>query len=101
MLCFSDGSTSNADVVIGADGIRSVVRANMLSDAERVEPGWSGVTVYRALVPSNVLETRHIGEDHPIRNLARVVRHIMYCYATVRAEIGTDNLQYCGTGKHF
>jgi salicylate hydroxylase len=44
---FHDGSTLNADVVIGADGIRSTVRGQLLDD----EPRFSGHTVYRGVVP--------------------------------------------------
>ncbi|KZV60918.1 FAD/NAD(P)-binding domain-containing protein [Peniophora sp. CONT] len=79
-LHFSDGSTSTADVVIGADGIRSAVRASMLSEDERIEPEWPGVIAYRAMIPSETLESHSIGRDHPVRNTAHI---------------------YCGIGKHF
>lgn len=65
-LHFADESTATADVVIGADGIRSVVRANMLSDEEHIEPKWSGVTAYRALVTREALEANGLG-DHPMQ----------------------------------
>ena len=73
-LHFSDGTTSTADVVVGADGIRSVVRASMLSEEDRIEPQWPGVVAYRAMVPSEVLDAHGIGEDHHIRKLAHIVR---------------------------
>lgn len=45
---FADGSTANADVVVGADGIHSVTRSLIASD----RPRFSGQHVYRGLVPS-------------------------------------------------
>jgi salicylate hydroxylase len=46
-LVFADGSIHRADVVIGADGIRSVVREALVAD-ERVS---AGLGVFRGLVP--------------------------------------------------
>ncbi|MEV4511729.1 FAD-dependent monooxygenase [Dactylosporangium sp. NPDC049525] len=51
VLRFDDGSTVTADVVVGADGIHSVVRDLLVGD----EPRFSGQTVYRGLVPSDRL----------------------------------------------
>jgi 2-polyprenyl-6-methoxyphenol hydroxylase-like FAD-dependent oxidoreductase len=45
---FSDGSTATADVVIGADGIHSVLQGFVVAPAE---PVFSGVVAYRGLVP--------------------------------------------------
>lgn len=50
-LRFDDGSTATADVLIGADGIRSVVREQLAGD----QPRFSGQTVYRGLVPGGLL----------------------------------------------
>jgi 2-polyprenyl-6-methoxyphenol hydroxylase-like FAD-dependent oxidoreductase len=36
---FTDGSTTTADVLVGADGVSSRVRAQLLPHAERVETG--------------------------------------------------------------
>jgi salicylate hydroxylase len=46
---FADGSTVTADVVIGADGIHSVLQGFVVAPAE---PVFSGVVAYRGLVPS-------------------------------------------------
>ncbi|VDB82785.1 unnamed protein product [Peniophora sp. CBMAI 1063] len=54
-MYFADGSTAVADVVIGADGVRSAVRTSMLSEDERVEPKWSGVIAYRASITRDML----------------------------------------------
>jgi salicylate hydroxylase len=45
---FADGSTATADVVIGADGMHSVLREFVVAPAE---PVFSGVVAYRGLVP--------------------------------------------------
>jgi salicylate hydroxylase len=47
-LRFADGTTARAGLVVGADGIRSVVRRALADD----EPRYSGTTVYRGLVPA-------------------------------------------------
>lgn len=50
-LRFADRTTAEADVVIGADGIHSVVREVLVRD----EPHFSGQTIYRGLVPADRL----------------------------------------------
>lgn len=45
-LRFADGSTAEAGLVVGADGIHSTVRAGLMTDA----PRFSGQTIYRAVV---------------------------------------------------
>lgn len=51
VLRFADGSSTTADVVIGADGIHSRVRELLVRD----EPRYSGQSIYRALVPADRL----------------------------------------------
>jgi salicylate hydroxylase len=48
-LRFADGETAEADVVIGADGIHSVIRGAI---AEASPPVYSGLCAFRALVPA-------------------------------------------------
>jgi salicylate hydroxylase len=48
-LEFGDGSRVTADVVVGADGIHSAVRDQLVRDA----PRFSGQTIYRGLVPAD------------------------------------------------
>ncbi|HEX6527349.1 MAG TPA: FAD-dependent monooxygenase [Streptosporangiaceae bacterium] len=49
VLRFASGETTRADVVIGADGIHSVVRGTLASPAP---PAYSGLCAFRALVPA-------------------------------------------------
>ncbi|HEX3711549.1 MAG TPA: FAD-dependent monooxygenase, partial [Trebonia sp.] len=48
-LRFADGESAEADVVIGADGIHSMVRAAL---TEPAAPAYSGLCAFRALVPA-------------------------------------------------
>ena len=47
-VTFANGATATADVVIGADGIHSVVQGFVVAPAE---PVFSGVVAYRGLIP--------------------------------------------------
>ena len=75
-LNFKDGTVATCDVLVGADGIKSSVRANMYeslasqweehngacsnerSEAVRrhVHPTWTGQVVYRSLISTEVLK---------------------------------------------
>jgi salicylate hydroxylase len=59
-LSFADGSTAEADIVIGADGIRSAVRESLFGpDA----PRFTGHVVWRGLVPAAALPKDLIAPD--------------------------------------
>jgi len=68
-LEFADGSSAEADVVIGADGIHSLVRAALIGESPAA---YSGICAFRALVPSErapefarrAAQTLWIGPDH-------------------------------------
>jgi 2-polyprenyl-6-methoxyphenol hydroxylase-like FAD-dependent oxidoreductase len=49
---FSDGSRAEADVLIGADGIRSTVRAQLLP---QLGPLYAGYVAWRALLPEQAI----------------------------------------------
>ncbi len=52
---FADGSNAKGDILIGADGIRSSVRAQFLSDAK---PAYAGYVAWRGLVPEHEISAR-------------------------------------------
>lgn len=47
---FADGSTVTADLIVGADGIRSVVREQLFS---KQEPVFAGEHAYRVVIPAD------------------------------------------------
>ncbi|MGI5193785.1 FAD-dependent monooxygenase [Streptomyces sp. CA-288835] len=49
-LRFADGSRVQADVVIGADGVHSVVRGTI---ADPAPPAYSGICAFRTIVPAD------------------------------------------------
>lgn len=49
---FADGSIAHGDLIIGADGIRSTVRAQILPEAQ---PQYAGYIAWRGLVPEAAL----------------------------------------------
>jgi 2-polyprenyl-6-methoxyphenol hydroxylase-like FAD-dependent oxidoreductase len=49
---FADGSTAEGDILIGADGLRSQVRAQFLPE---VDPIYVGYAAWRALVPESAI----------------------------------------------
>ncbi|GAA5128521.1 FAD-dependent monooxygenase [Pseudonocardia adelaidensis] len=50
LLSFADGTSAEADVVVGADGVHSTVRGAV---TEPVPPTYSGVCAFRGIVPTD------------------------------------------------
>lgn len=94
---FADGLVKTCDILIGSDGIKSVVRKQVVADqaqealaagrpdeADRIlrttEPRWSGIVAYRALVPTERLTAYR--DAHPEQNI-RIPEHnsipVMVC----------------------
>lgn len=61
-LRFTNGETATADLVIGADGIRSVVREELFTDAQ---PVFAGEHAYRAVI--DIDETFGMADDGDLR----------------------------------
>jgi salicylate hydroxylase len=91
-LQFQDGSTATCDILIGADGIKSVVRKRMLQEAAAeveaqswdnqaaelrslIDPRFSGVLTYRALIPAERLSK--ISPQHSVFSSPVHVGHLV------------------------
>ena len=57
---FADGSSAEADLLIGADGLRSAVRNQLFRD---VQPRYAGYVAWRALIPEADIPSR-LHEEH-------------------------------------
>ena len=72
-LTFSNGTTATCDLLIGADGLRSHVRRDMLGALatrtgderylDSIQPVFTGTYVYRGLVDADDLAKRHPGHQ--------------------------------------
>ncbi|KAF9224870.1 FAD/NAD(P)-binding domain-containing protein [Gyrodon lividus] len=72
-LSFADGTTATADILIGADGVRSAVRKTMFEAASEdgdeadlkqyIDATWTGMVVYRSLFPAENL--RKVDPENP------------------------------------
>ncbi len=55
-MIFADGRSAAADIVVGADGVRSAVRAALFEDgAPQLTPQFTGQVAWRGLVPVSAL----------------------------------------------
>ena len=89
---FKNGDTARGDVLIGADGLRSVIRAQLFGDDP---PRYAGYTAWRAVVtlpPTHIVTTETWGRGRrfgivPMRD-GRV-----YWYATKNAVEGERDLE--------
>jgi 2-polyprenyl-6-methoxyphenol hydroxylase-like FAD-dependent oxidoreductase len=79
-VTFADGSTSTADVVLGADGVHSVVREALFG---AMEACFSGLVAYRGIVPGDrvadvpLVAAKWWGED----------RHLVHYWVSAGREL--------------
>jgi salicylate hydroxylase len=57
-LEFTDGGRQDVDLLVGADGLRSSVRAALFDDAP---PTFSGYVAWRGLIPAGLVESLSLG----------------------------------------
>ncbi|KAI0749593.1 FAD/NAD-P-binding domain-containing protein [Daedaleopsis nitida] len=91
---FADGTTAEADVLVGADGIHSPIRVQMYQDVHNNEcgrssdeaisfeqcercavakPSWTGVHAYRALIPADKLFA--LNPNHTTANVGALLSY--------------------------
>ncbi|KAF8193699.1 FAD/NAD(P)-binding domain-containing protein [Pholiota molesta] len=79
-LTFADGRTAACDLLIGADGIKSIIRKQLVSENPEAsnaghadaDPVWSGTLAYRCAVDSSVLRAKM--PEH-----RALTTHVVYC----------------------
>ena len=72
-LRFADGSTAAADLVVGADGVHSVIRPHVVGE---VRGRYSGTVGYRGLVP--VEQMPSLPDPTPLQFWAGPGRHLLH-----------------------
>ncbi|KAF9560792.1 salicylate hydroxylase [Agrocybe pediades] len=84
-LKFSNGHEATYDLLVAMDGINSVVRkiflAKQWGPSPSLHPVWSGDTVYRALIPTERLDTvypGHRAKDVPLMYIGKSKHIIVY-----------------------
>jgi len=91
---------SRADLVVGADGIRSVVRTSLWPAA--APPRYAGYTAWRMVTPpvpvSDSCETWGAGQRF---GYARLPDRRVYCYATASVPAGQDGGGLAGLRRRF
>ena len=77
-LSFTDGTTANADIVIGADGINSKIREELLGHEAPLYSGW---VAHRALITRDKLARYDLNFEDCIKWWSED-RHMMVYYTT-------------------
>ncbi|KJA16000.1 hypothetical protein HYPSUDRAFT_193707 [Hypholoma sublateritium FD-334 SS-4] len=77
-LQFHDGSSATCDILVGMDGIKSVVRKGLLikqglSHSASLDPVWTGTMVYRGLIEQAALEAIYPGH----RTITTALMHLI------------------------
>lgn len=87
-LAFLNGRKATCDLLVGADGINSVVRRHFVdgnADSEHSRPRWTGTVVYRSLVDAESI--KKTAPHHPgLRGF------VVACYILIPFEKHVANL---------
>ena len=87
-MTLSTGETISGDLIIGADGVKSVLREVVIGKPDRPEP--TGDAAYRAIIPTEVMmedpDLRPFVETPEMTAWMGPGRHLMaYCIVSVTA----------------
>jgi 2-polyprenyl-6-methoxyphenol hydroxylase-like FAD-dependent oxidoreductase len=85
---FTDGTRSEADLVIGADGFRSAVRASIMPD---VQPQYAGYIAWRGMVEESAMPRKLHGEifERCVESAHGVQYHMLHAYGLPEGEFMT------------
>ncbi|HEY0285514.1 MAG TPA: FAD-dependent monooxygenase [Pseudomonas sp.] len=81
-LNFADGTQAQADIVIGADGINSRIREELLGPEKPLYSGW---VAHRALIPSKVLTQYKLDFENCVKWWSDD-RHMMVYHTTAKRD---------------
>ncbi|MEE2035358.1 FAD-dependent monooxygenase [Rhodococcus chondri] len=90
VLTFTNGTVVEADLVVGADGIKSVVRKQLFSDQE---PVFSGEHAYRAVIPADA--THGLATDDNLRMYIGKGTKVYFLPLRHRGDVSFDVTALC------
>lgn len=89
-LHFADGTSATCDILIGADGIHSVTRQQMLREyaeeskdsaselLDMIDPVWTGTYAYRSIIPIERLAA--INPNHKLLDTPMAVSSVKFLF---------------------
>ncbi|EIN04107.1 hypothetical protein PUNSTDRAFT_138838 [Punctularia strigosozonata HHB-11173 SS5] len=96
LLHFEDKTSATCDLLVGADGVKSTVRACMYAkNPALAEPIWSGWCAYRGPIPKAVMESelpKHPAREGPLIYFGRNKHMVAYPLRTSHGEIRAINV---------
>jgi len=90
LLNFADGTKATCDLLVGCDGVKSIVRKQMFETLalegqqhllQYIEPKFSGIFAYRGLIPIERLRKEAGGTNH--RTIHRAMMASLFCCSPV------------------
>lgn len=97
-MTFEDGTTATCDLLIGADGLKSVVRKQFIKENVSLvqatsDPIWSGSFAYRSMIPSHLVASDM--PEHRALKIPTIVSNVHFSFPSVNRLQG----QYCGKNQ--